>query len=91
MGFASFLGCHELLGETLNYLQPMGYPEVLIEESPEGHLRRQHRRALAACALVCRALSECAQDVLWRTLDDMLPLLKILPLYYNAQNTIVSP
>ena len=31
MGFASFLGCHELLGETLNYLQPMGYPEVLIE------------------------------------------------------------
>ena len=37
------------------------------------------RHTLASSARVCRAFSELALDILWRTLDDIGVLFKILP------------
>ena len=40
---------------------------------------RTWRPILASCARVCRAFSEPATAALWRSLDDIEPLLRVLP------------
>jgi hypothetical protein len=46
---------------------------------------------IAAVALSCRALSEPAQDILWRDLTSIIPLLKLLPSFVEADSSYVRP
>lgn len=48
------------------------------------------RRVLAAAALTCRAWMEPALDRLWRSLDKLFPLFKLLPAFYRSDSTFVS-
>lgn len=46
--------------------------------------RRWAQKTLACAALVCRALSEPALDVLWRAVDDIVHLIAVLPSYVKS-------
>jgi hypothetical protein len=39
-----------------------------------------HDRTLSAVAVACKVFKNPALDILWRYMDDLLPLLSILPL-----------
>ncbi len=52
--------------------------------------RRADRAILASCARVCRSFSELALDVLWRTLDDVLPLLSLFSCLTEVNDAYVS-
>jgi hypothetical protein len=64
-----------------------GIPEVLAEITRYvgvgyrgyGKEFRRRRKHLLWTALSCKAFSSHALDVLWRELDSLLPLLKLLP------------
>ncbi|EIW53996.1 uncharacterized protein TRAVEDRAFT_74308 [Trametes versicolor FP-101664 SS1] len=47
--------------------------------SNSSYAAKEGQRALARSARVCKAFAEPALDVLWRELDDLLVLLRILP------------
>lgn len=48
------------------------------------------RRVLASTALTCRTFMEPALDRLWRSLDKLFPLFKLLPAFYRSDLTFVS-
>ncbi|KAI0764400.1 hypothetical protein BD413DRAFT_641172 [Trametes elegans] len=59
-------------------------PDLLVEarEFPAIAAERKIRRhTLAMSARVCRAFSEAALNVLWRTLDDITQLFSVIPSY----------
>ncbi|TBU22330.1 hypothetical protein BD311DRAFT_770639 [Dichomitus squalens] len=64
-------------------LSPGSYPDedTLPWERAE---RRRAQKTLARAALVCRALSEPALDVLWRVVDDIVHLISTLPSYVKS-------
>ena len=70
---ASMLACHDILATIFDYLAPGrgGFSSSC----------RTFRKALASSALSCRVLGGHALDVLWRELDNVQPLLKLLPNY----------
>ena len=74
---ASVLLCPDILFEIFNCLHPgrCSPQETKLDRKN----RLACRRALLASALTCRTLSDLALDVLWRALDDILPLLYLLP------------
>ena len=75
-GQAPILLCPDVLLEILMHLQPgRRSPEEEVQTRRD---RRECRKALLACALTCHTLSNVALDVLWRTLDDIRPLLQLL-------------
>lgn len=47
------------------------------------------RRTLLRLALTCRAFLEPALDRLWRNLDSLFPLLKVLPAFIQTDGTYV--
>ena len=75
------LACHEILEEILGKLAPGRLP-MHDQQLPEDFVKRRlSQRTLARAALVCRAFEEPALNVLWRVLDDILHLIRILPAY----------
>ena len=61
------------------------------EESEKAdNSREQCRKALAASAATARVLSSRALDVLWQELDDIHPLLQLLPEYKSVGSHFVS-
>jgi hypothetical protein len=48
------------------------------------------RSVLASAALTCRTFLEPALDRLWRSLDKLFPLFKLLPAFYRSDSTFVS-
>ncbi|KAI1788316.1 hypothetical protein LXA43DRAFT_1025836 [Ganoderma leucocontextum] len=74
---APILLCPDILLEILNHLQPgRRTPQ---DKKITRKRRLVCRQALLASALTCRTLSDLALDVLWRALDDIQPLLRLLP------------
>ena len=51
--------------------------------------RRACRKALVSSALACRILSHHALNVLWKELDDIRPLLRVLPEYQCVESLFV--
>ena len=47
------------------------------------------RRTLLCLALTCKAFLEPALDRLWRNLDSLFPLLKVLPAFIQTDGTYV--
>lgn len=83
------LGTPELLRTVLDLFDAGSISE---EESEGDVLCRKAKRAdLASCARVSRRFSEHALDVLWRTLDSTLPLLRIFPSFGLIGKTWVRP
>ncbi len=67
------LGCPELLSLVLKSFSVSDLLEDVVVNSKRD--RRLHRATLASCACVCRTFTDQALDVLWNTLDQLLPLL----------------
>ncbi|KAI1788341.1 hypothetical protein LXA43DRAFT_1025925 [Ganoderma leucocontextum] len=84
---AHVLLCPDILMEILNHLQP-GRCDT-PQDKKITIKRFACRRALLASALTCRTLSDLALAVLWRALDDIRPLLRLLPSYKQHRPTIV--
>ena len=63
----------ELLGSILGYLEDI--PQLQPFYLPREHTYGSGRKALAALASTCRALSEPALNVLWRRLYTLKPLM----------------
>lgn len=63
-----------------------------ISASNSSYAAKEGQRALARSARVCKAFAEPALDVLWRELDDLLVLLRILPPFQKyTSRCFVSP
>ncbi|KAJ7776355.1 hypothetical protein B0H16DRAFT_1506472 [Mycena metata] len=77
---ASYTFCHDclfnldLLDEIMQHLGQVQDPP-----DPDVIPSRSLRRSLLSFGLTCRALSEPALKVLWHRLDNLIPLLKLLP------------
>ncbi|KAI1788317.1 hypothetical protein LXA43DRAFT_1159923 [Ganoderma leucocontextum] len=84
---APILLCPDILVEILNHLHPGRCSPQETEKVRESRLAC--RRALRASALTCHTLYDLALDVLWRALDDMHPLLHLLPRNKRHDPTIV--
>ncbi|KAM5537878.1 hypothetical protein V8D89_008354 [Ganoderma adspersum] len=69
----------DILMEIFSHLQPGRCSQE--DRNAARKRRRVCRQALLASALTCRTFSDLALDVLWRALDDIQPLLKLLPGY----------
>ncbi|KAF9531201.1 hypothetical protein CPB83DRAFT_809583 [Crepidotus variabilis] len=68
---------------------PIGTPQPLtIPTSPLAILHRT-RQTLLSTALTCKRLLEPALDRLWRHLDSLFPLLKLLPAFVRSDGTWV--
>ncbi len=75
-GQGPVLLCPDILMEIFSHLQPGRRTQK--EKTVTRKQRRVCRRALLNSALTCRTLSDLALDVLWRALDDIRPLLRLL-------------
>ena len=76
---ARLLQCPELLKEVCSYLElPASVNNEGSTSSENRHERQARRSTLAAAALSCRAFTEHAQAMLWRSLDSVQPLLCLL-------------
>jgi hypothetical protein len=49
------------------------------------------QQQLARAARCCKAFSEHALDTLWKRMDDLIPLFKILPAFQEIDGAFVSP
>ncbi|EIW52859.1 uncharacterized protein TRAVEDRAFT_24247 [Trametes versicolor FP-101664 SS1] len=77
------LGCPELLSLVLESFSVSDLLEDTVLNSKQD--RRVHRATLASCARVCRTFTGQALDVLWNTLDHLLPLLCIFPTFRRVE------
>ncbi|PIL33808.1 hypothetical protein GSI_04433 [Ganoderma sinense ZZ0214-1] len=88
-GKARVLSCPAVLTEIFNHLEPgRCTPKERRTTSTIEHLSAC-RRALLMSALTCRTLSDIALDVLWQVLNDIRPLLRLLPTYERPLPVIV--
>ena len=73
------LACQDILALIFSHLDP----SKVHWEGPYDLVRSRQtcRTALVSSAVVCRILSQHALNTLWRELDDIQPLLKVLPEY----------
>lgn len=69
---------HRVL-EMDDILSPI-FEAVIYPSTPyyEFHAHLENKRTLARAARVCKAFSKPALSVLWRTIDDVLPLFRVL-------------
>ena len=80
----SALGCHDILATIFDHLIPGRGYEVTDD------LRDSCHRALAFSAVTCSTISHHALNALWRELDSIRPLLKILPNFKCVDGEYVS-
>ncbi|KAM5544956.1 hypothetical protein V8D89_001067, partial [Ganoderma adspersum] len=76
----SALGCHDILATIFDHLSPGREYKV------KDDLRDSCRKALASSAVTCTTLSHHALNALWRELDSVHPLLKILPSFKRVDH-----
>ncbi|KAI1784515.1 hypothetical protein LXA43DRAFT_146924 [Ganoderma leucocontextum] len=86
--FLALAGWHDTFHEILNHLEPTDTDD---NDDYDGKIfvaaRRAFRRTLLSLALSCHALLDPSLDKLWNNLDDIHPLLKLLP-NYQRRNSI---
>ncbi|KAI0800340.1 hypothetical protein C8Q74DRAFT_406457 [Fomes fomentarius] len=63
----------------------------LLDGGAASRRRKTRRRALASCARTCHAFLDPALDVLWRVLDDVDVVLRLLPSFQMASRTRQEP
>lgn len=61
-----------------------------LEWDPRDGWSRQGHAALASLSRVCKALQDPALTVLWRTVEDLKPLLRMIPDELTKHPTPVS-
>ncbi|KAI0710294.1 hypothetical protein C8T65DRAFT_777735 [Cerioporus squamosus] len=69
----------DILDEVFSHLTPEWDEGDTDDPNWDPSDRKLLRSTLAASALVCRVFSEKALDALWRVLDSIVPLLRLLP------------
>lgn len=85
------LACPELLSLIFDsFSVPDLLGDIPPDSSPSQISRLTNRAALASCARVCRRLSGHALDVLWHTLDDVMPLLHLFSSFTKVEVHYVS-
>ncbi|KAI0352051.1 hypothetical protein OH77DRAFT_832351 [Trametes cingulata] len=85
MAAARALACEDILVDVFENLAPgsklpVEAPSLLVAA------RKRRQKTLARCARVCRAFSGPALQVLWRVIDDVMHLFRILPPFANASS-----
>ena len=83
------LTCHDILATIFDRLAP-GRIDLHDQDREAELLRQSCRNALAVSARACTVISHHALNVLWRELDDVHPLLKVLPNYKRVDSQFVS-
>lgn len=66
----------DVIHEVFSWLTPGPRYDEMTPEEEDG--RRNARHDLLNVVLVCRAFASPALDVLWRELDDLLPVMQLL-------------
>ncbi|PIL32753.1 hypothetical protein GSI_04868 [Ganoderma sinense ZZ0214-1] len=77
--FPALAGWEDAFHEILSYLRPSEY--FVFDDEDEVATRFFLRRTLLSLAVSCRAFFDPALDMLWHSLDNIHPLLKLLPNY----------
>ncbi|PIL32752.1 hypothetical protein GSI_04867 [Ganoderma sinense ZZ0214-1] len=77
--FPTLTGWEDAFHEILSYLKPSQY--FVFDDKEEVATRFFLRRTLLSLAVSCRAFFDPALDILWYSLDNIHPLLKLLPTY----------
>lgn len=72
------LCCLDILSDIFEYFAPDEY-SFLVNTPEQVEYRKASRITLASAALVCKAFSDPALAVLWRVLDEIASLLRVLP------------
>ncbi|OBZ66647.1 hypothetical protein A0H81_13403 [Grifola frondosa] len=67
---------HDILTEIFQYLDPC----LDVHSKVNG----SHRQALARCARVCISLSDPALDILWKSLENLMPLLSLFSTFTHT-------
>ncbi|KAI1783203.1 hypothetical protein LXA43DRAFT_357137 [Ganoderma leucocontextum] len=86
--FLALAGWHDTFHDILNHLEPTDDDDD--NDDYDGKIffaaRRAFRRTLLSLALSCHALLDPSVDKLWNNLDDIHPLLKLLPNYQRRDS-----
>ncbi|KAM5544999.1 hypothetical protein V8D89_001110 [Ganoderma adspersum] len=83
--FPTLAGWEDAFQEILSHLRPSEY--FVFDDDEEVAARFFLRRTLLSLAVSCRAFLVLALDMLWHTLDNIHPLLKLLPNYQRRYST----
>ena len=86
--FITLAGWEDAFHEVLSHLRPSEY--FVFDDDEEVDARFFLRRTLLSLAISCHAFFDPALDMLWHSLDNIHPLLKILPNYQRRDSTYVS-
>ncbi|KAH9474473.1 hypothetical protein JR316_0012932 [Psilocybe cubensis] len=95
-----FHGNRDIIDEIFSYLSVDQYMtpktfditsfnQFLPEDDQDIHNRKQNRRKLCSLAVMCKSFMVPALDQLWRSLDSLFPLLKLLPAFKMTDGTWV--
>ncbi|KAM5545007.1 hypothetical protein V8D89_001118 [Ganoderma adspersum] len=83
--FPTLPGWEDAFHEILSHLRPSEY--FVFDDDEEVSARFFLRRTLLSLAVSCHAFLVLALDMLWHTLDNIHPLLKLLPNYQRRYST----
>ncbi|KAI1788335.1 hypothetical protein LXA43DRAFT_646381 [Ganoderma leucocontextum] len=82
---SALAACHDILAMIFDHLAP-GRIDLHDPDRDMELLRQRCRNTLAASALAGSIISHHALNVLWRELDNVHPLLKVLPNYKRVDS-----
>ena len=77
--FTALAGWEDAFHEILGHLRPSEY--FVFDDHEETAIRFSLRRTLLSLAVSCRGFLDPSLDMLWHSLDNVHPLLKLLPNY----------
>ena len=81
---------YDIVVAILETMAP-GWPLRRRPLQPWAHHRRLNKNALARVARVSRALSGAALDILWRCIDNVEHLIRVVPSCYRHEPNVEDP
>ncbi|KAI1785850.1 hypothetical protein LXA43DRAFT_100386 [Ganoderma leucocontextum] len=83
--FPTLAGWEDAFHEILSHLRPSEY--FVFDDDEEIVARSALRGTLLSLAVSCHAFSDSSMNMLWYSLDNIHPLLKLLPNYHRCDST----
>ena len=87
MSAKRIVGCRDVMAEIFSNFRPETLSAVGTDAEDE---RTQFSRTLASCAITSKSISRHALDTLWYQLEDVTPLLRLLPICQSYRSEWVS-
>ena len=82
------VGCRDVMVEIFSNLRPETLLWAIGTDAEDE--RTQFSRTLASCAITSKSISRHALDTLWYQLEDVTPLLRLLPICRSYRSEWVS-